>query len=365
MGKIEWMDLKRQFNEYEDEFMGAVKRVCQDTAFSGGSYVEKFEKEFADYCNVKAVSGVNNGTSALFLGMKALGIGVGDEVIVPADTFIASAWGVSHNGATPVFVDIDEDTFEIDAKAIEDKITSKTKAIVGVHLYGQPFDVDAIKEIAERNHLMLIEDCAQAHGALYKGKRVGGFGSIGCFSFYPGKNLGAFGEAGAVISNDIDLIDKINLLRNHGSSTRYYHEVIGYNMRMEGMQGAVLSAKLSHLPKWTEKRQKIATKYHESICNSRIKMQSQSEWAQSVYHLFEIEVENRQEFIQHMQEHDISCGMHYPVPCHLQNAYADLGYSIGDLPKAEYHAQHCVSIPLYPELKTEEIEQVIKACNEY
>lgn len=363
--KIEWMNLSRQFEKYEDEFMKSVLNVCRDTAFSGGKYVEEFEKGFANFCQTKACSGVNSGTSALFLGMRSLGITEGDEVIVPADTFIASAWGVSHNGATPVFVDIDSDTFQIDVTQIEKAITSKTKAIVGVHLYGQPFDMDAVKNIAKKNNLAVIEDCAQAHGAEYKGKKVGGLGDIGCFSFYPGKNLGAFGEAGAVTSNDEEIIEKINVLKNHGAQVRYYHDIVGYNMRMEGIQGAILSTKLLHLEEWTEQRRKIANEYFAGINNKKIKMQKQPEWANSVFHLFVVEVDDREAFLNHMSENNISCGQHYPVPCHLQKAYEHLGYQEGQLPNAEYHAKHCVSLPMFPELTEEEVHHVIDACNTY
>ncbi len=363
--RIEWMNLGRQFRKYEEEFLDAVKNVCRDTAFSGGKYVEQFENNFAKYCNCKGAAGVNNGTSALFLGMKALGIGEGDEVIVPANTFIASAWGVSHNGAIPVFVDIDADTFEIDADKIEEKITKQTKAIIGVHLYGQPFDFDKVKTIADKYNLLVIEDCAQAHGAKYKDRTVGSLGDIGCFSFYPGKNLGSFGEAGAVVSNNIDVIKKVNLYKNHGSDIRYYHDVIGYNMRMEGIQGAILDTKLKYLEEWSAARQAVAQKYLKEINNKRIKLQSQPEWEQSVFHLFVIEVDDREEFVQFLKRKNIECSMHYPVPCHLQKAYEHLGYKKGDLPVSEYHAEHCVSLPMYPELTEEEINRVIDACNDF
>lgn len=362
---IDWMNLGRQFNAHEDEFMEALREVCKKTAFSGGEYVEKFEQDLSDFCQVKGTAAVNSGTSALFLGMKALGIGEGDEVIVPADTFIATAWGVSHNGATPVFADIDEETFNISPDSIERVISDKTKAIAGVHLYGQPFDYDAVKKIADKYNLYVIEDCAQAHGALYKTKPAGSLGDIGCFSFYPGKNLGAFGEAGAVTSNNTDIIEKVNILKNHGCQTRYYHDYIGYNMRMEGIQGAILSVKLKHLPEWTKNRQRIAKRYLSEISNSKIKMQKQPEWAESVFHLFVIQVDNREKFTEHMAENNIRLGLHYPVPCHLQKAYTQLGYKEGDLPVAEYHAKHCVSLPMFPELTEEEVQRVIDVCNNY
>ena len=363
--KVEWMDLKRQFKIHEEEFMSTVLAVCKDSAFSGGKYVQKFEENFTQYCNVKATSGVSSGTAALFLGLKALGIKSGDEVIIPANTFIASAWGASHNGATPVFADIDPNTFEIDVEKIEEKITSKTKAIIGVHLYGQPFNVDTVKAIAEEHNLFLIEDCAQAQGAVYKGKRVGSFGAIGCFSFYPGKNLGSFGEAGAVTSNDDRIIEYVNTLKNHGSTKTYHHDIIGYNMRMDGIQGAILCCKLKYLEIWNKRRQKIASMYQKGIKNKKIKLQKQTDFATSVYHLFVVDVDDRNRFRSYLERNGISSWIHYPIPCHLQKVYAHLGYKRGDLPFAEYHADHCVSIPMYPELTDLEVEKVIEFCNRY
>jgi len=239
-GKINFMDLKRQYFEMKDEILAAVQEVCEETAFSSGPFVENFEDKFSSYCNAKYCAGVNSGTTALHLAMIALGIKPGDEVIIPANTFIATAWAVSYVQAVPVFVDCKSDTWNIDQRAIEKKITKKTKAIIGVHLYGQPFDVDPIKEICEKNNLYFVEDCAQAHGAKYKGEKVGTFGDIACFSFYPGKNLGAYGEGGAVVTNNKNYHEHIKNLRNHGSAKRYYHDELGFNMRMDGIQGAIL-----------------------------------------------------------------------------------------------------------------------------
>lgn len=365
MKKIEWMSLTRQFHLYEEELFNSIKAVCREGAFSGGKYVEQFEKEFSNFCNIAAVSCVNSGTSALFLALKVLGIKEGDEVIVPTNTFIASAWAVSHNNAKPVFVDMNPDTFEIDEKDVANKITKRTKAIMGVHLYGQPFEVDAIKKIAKENEVFLVEDCAQAHGAVYKNKMVGSFGSIAGFSFYPGKNLGAYGEGGAVVSNNSNFIEQVDKLKNHGSKIRYHHDLIGYNMRMDGIQGAILSTKLKYLPEWTKKRRYIASRYLKEILNPHIKMQMQTESGKSVFHLFVIEVEDREEFIKYLKSNHIGCGQHYPIPCHLQNAYYELGYKKGSLPVAEYHAQHCVSLPMYPELTEEEIDVIIDICNKY
>ena len=363
--RIEFMDLSRQMAAHKTEYLAAVERVMDETAFSGGPYEAQFERDFAAYCDVPAAAAVSNGTHALFLAMKALGIGPGDEVIVPADTFIATAWGVSYNGATPVFADIDPETFEIDAGKLEGLITEKTKAIAGVHLYGQPFDVDAVRTVADRHGLMVIEDCAQAHGALYKGQKVGGLSNAGCFSFYPGKNLGAFGEGGAVTSRDPEVIRRIQIYKNHGAEKRYYHDVVGYNMRLEGIQGAALSCKLKHLDGWNARRQEIAGMYQAGLHNAKIRLQAQPAFARSVYHILCAEVENRETFLRHMEERNIGCGIHYPIPCHLQKAYASLGYREGDLPIAEHHAAHCVSLPMFPELTDEEVERVVDACNAY
>ncbi|MCS6833672.1 MAG: DegT/DnrJ/EryC1/StrS family aminotransferase, partial [Flammeovirgaceae bacterium] len=291
--KIPFLDLKRQYQTIKKEILARFEEVCENTAFSGGKYVEEFEKKFAEYCQTNYALGVDNGTSALHLAMLALGIGQGDEVIVPANTFIATAWGVSYCNAIPVFVDCTPDTWEIDTSKIEEKITSKTKAIAGVHLYGQPFDIDAVKAICQKYNLFLIEDAAQAHGAYYKGKRVGGFGEMACFSFYPGKNLGAYGEAGGITTNNEKYYKHIQSLRNHGSVVRYYHDEIGYNMRMGGLEAVSLIVKLNYLDGWNNRRKQIAKRYQTEIKNPAIKMQHQPDFADSVYHLFVITTEKR------------------------------------------------------------------------
>lgn len=356
---IQFMDLKRQYEGIKEEISSVLSAVCEKTAFSSGPFVEEFEKNFAEYCNISHCSAVNSGTSALHLALISAGIKAGDEVIVPANTFVATAWAVSYVNATPVFVDCTSDTWNIDPQKIEEKITKNTKAIIGVHLYGQPFDVDDVKSIADRHGLVLIEDCAQAHGALYKNQKVGGFGALGCFSFYPGKNLGAYGEGGAVVSNNEVYDKRIKNLRNHGSNIRYYHEELGFNMRMDGFQGAVLNVKLKYLDLWNQRRREIAKIYQDGIKNPKIRMQEQPAWASSVYHLFVVTVDNRDSVMQYLQEKKIFCGLHYPIPCHLQKAYSHLGYKKGDLPNAEYLADHCISLPMYPELSDDEANQVI------
>lgn len=365
MNKINLLDLKKQYLGIKGEVSQALLKVCEETAFSDGPFVQKFEKNFANFCGVKYCEGVNSGTSALFLSLRALGIREGDEVIVPANTFIATAWGVSYNSAKPVFVDCDPDTWNIDSQKIEEKITSKTKAIVGVHLYGQPFDIGPVKKIARKHKLFLVEDCAQAHGAKYKEKHVGGFGEMGCFSFYPGKNLGAYGEGGAVVTNAKKYDVHIRSLRNHGSTEKYRHDEIGYNMRMDGFQGAILDIKLKHINIWNRRRKAIAKMYQKGITNPKIKMQFQPEWSDSVYHLFVITTEDRFGLKSHLENNGIFPGMHYPVPCHLQKAYEFLGYKKGDFPNAEYLADHCLSLPMYAELTDQEVNYIIKIINAY
>jgi dTDP-4-amino-4,6-dideoxygalactose transaminase len=363
--KINCLDLKGQHQQIKKEVFEAFEKVYENTAFSGGPFVEDFEKDFAAYTGTEFAIGVNNGTSALHLAMLVLGIGPGDEVIIPANTFIATAWGVSYAGATPVFVDCDKDNWEIDPDKIEKVITKKTKAIIGVHLYGMPFDIEKVSAIAKKHNLFLVEDAAQAQGARYRRKTVGGFGEMACFSFYPGKNLGACGEAGGITTNDEKYKTHLHSLRNHGSVTRYYHDEIGYNMRMGGLEAASLKVKLKYLESWNNRRREIAAMYHKGIKNTKIKMQQQPDWADSIYHLFVITCDDKNALVKHLQEHDINPGFHYPVPCHLQKAYSHLGYKNGDFPNSEYLAAHCLSLPMYAELVNEEIEHVIQIINKF
>ncbi len=359
------IDLTRDFQKHKKEYMDAIESVCQETAFSGGRFADEFDKEFAEFCKVPYAAGVNNGTSALHCAMMALGIGAGDEVIVPANTYIATAWGVTYTGAVPVFVDCTADTWEIDPDKIEEKITSKTKAILGVHLYGQPFEFNKVKAIADRYGIYVVEDCAQAHGAGYEDKLVGSLGELGCFSFYPGKNLYAFGEGGSVTCHKKEYYDVITTIKNQGCKVRYYHDLIGYNYRLEGLQGAVLSVSLRYLPQWTERRREIGRRYIREITNPLLTMQAHPENTNPVFHLFVITVENPEDFVAYMERQGIECHRHYPVPCHLQKAYEHLGYKIGDCPNAEYLANHCATLPLFPEMTDEEAGWVIDACNGY
>lgn len=362
---IKRIDLSRNYKAHKEEYLKAIEAVCEETAFSGGKFADRFDDEFAKYLGVAGVSGVNNGTSALHLAMLCLGVGEGDEVIVPANTYIATAWGVSYTGATPVFADCTSDTWEIDPDDVERKITDKTKAIIGVHLYGQPFEYKRLREIADRHGLGLVEDCAQSAGAEYEGKKTGSLCDIGCFSFYPGKNLYAFGEGGAVSSNAPEFIDKVNVYKNQGCRTRYYHEVIGYNMRLEGIQGAVLSVSLKYLDDWNKTRIGTGKRYDAEITNPLITKQVHPDNTMTVYHLYEIKVPDPEGFIAYMADAGIECQRHYPVPCHLQDAYKDLGYKRGDCPNAEELADQCVTLPMYPEMTDEEIITVIDKTNSY
>ena len=359
------IDLTRDYQKHKEEYLKAIEAVCEETAFSGGKFADKFDKEFAEFCGVPYAVGVNNGTSALHCAMMALGIGEGDEVIVPANTYIATAWGVTYTGATPVFVDCTSDTWEIDPDKIEEKITDKTKAIIGVHLYGQPFEFNKVKAIADKYGLYVVEDCAQAHGAGYEGKLAGSLGELGCFSFYPGKNLYAFGEGGSVTCKKKEYFDAITTFKNQGCKVRYYHDVIGYNYRLEGMQGAVLSVSLKYLPEWTERRREIGRRYLKEITNPLITMQVHPDNTDPVFHLFVVTVADPDDLIAYMNGKGMECNKHYPVPCHLQNAYKQLGYQEGDYPNAEYLAKHCVTLPLFPEMTDEEVKMVIDACNAY
>lgn len=362
---IKRIDLTRDYEAHKEEYLQAIETVCKETAFSGGKYADKFDEEFAVYVGTKYAVGVNNGTSALHCAMLALGVGAGDEVIVPANTYIATAWGVSYTGATPVFVDCTADTWELDPEKIEAKITPRTKGILGVHLYGQPFEFSKVKEIADKHGLWVVEDCAQSHGAQYEGRKVGTLGELACFSFYPGKNLYAFGEGGSITCNKEEYYRHMTRLKNQGCDVRYYHDEIGYNYRLEGVQGAVLSVSLKYLPEWTRKRQEIGERYIREITNPLIIMQKHPENTKPVYHLFVITVPDHDDFVKYMADNDVECNMHYPVPCHLQKAYAYLNYKEGDCPNAEYLASHCVTLPLFPGMREDEVERVISLCNAY
>jgi dTDP-4-amino-4,6-dideoxygalactose transaminase len=365
MDTIPFFDLKRQYANLKGELAPAIESVLEKTAFSGGEFADRFEKEFADYCGITHMLGVNSGTAAIHLALLALGIGPGDEVIVPAHTFIASATGISYTGAKPVFVDSLSDTWEIDPSAVEKAITEKTRAMIVVHLYGLPCELDELKRIAKEHELVLIEDCAQAHGALYKGRKVGSIGEVSAFSFYPSKNLGAYGEAGAVGTDEEKIAKLVEMLRSHGEKEKYSHEIVGYNERMDGIQGAVLSVKLRHLDAWNKTKRTIANRYFKGIENPLITLQRVPKEVTPAHHLFVVLVDDRPKFIEYLKARGVGSALHYPIPCHLQKAYRTLGYTKGDFPRAEHIADHCVSLPLFPELTDKEVETVIDVANGY
>lgn len=348
-----------------DDILPKMDEVCRKSAFRLGEYVEEFEGNFANYCGVKYCLGVNNGTSALHLALLALGIGEGDEVIIPAQTFIATAWGVTYCKAKVVFVDIEPGTYTMDVSKIEASITSKTKAIIPVHLYGQPANMDEILKIARKYNMFVIEDAAQAHGALYKGKKAGSFGDVSCFSFYPSKGLGAFGEGGAVVTNNQEIAEKIGILRNHGQTKRYYHDVIGFNYRMEGIQGAVLNIKLKYLDEWNEKRRKAASLYNKFLKDTELVLPYEAEYTKSIYHLYVVLSSKRDRIAQHLQQNGIATGLHYPVPVHLQKAYSNLGHKEGDFSEAERNARECLSLPIFPEMTEGQVEYVGSTIKTY
>lgn len=363
--KVPFFDLHRQYLELKAPIHQALDQVMEKTAFSGGSFVDKFEEELATWAKTKYAVCLNSGTSALHLAMLTLGIGEGDEVIVPANTFIASAWGVSYANATPVFVDCDKDTWNISIEAAEKAITPKTKAIIGVHLYGQPCNIQGIVDLCNRHNIHFVEDNAQGIGATYNNQIVGGYGILSCTSFYPGKNLGCYGEGGALFTNDENIANHAKSLRSHGATVRYHHDEIGYNYRMEGFQAAVLSVKLNHIDGWNKRRQEIVAKYKTAAQNPALKFQMEEPNAQSVYHLCVVIPENKAEFIAHLENLEIGYAFHYPIPCHLQKAYASLGYKKGDFPVAEWQSENCISLPLFPEMTDAEVDAVVEGIRSY
>ena len=359
--KVNFLDLKVQYEAIKDEIAEALQAVLDKTAFAGGPFVAKFEEEFAAYSQTEHAVGVGSGTEALWVALLAGGVGPGDEVITVPNTFIATAEAISFAGATPVFVDVDETTHNMDPNLLEAAITSKTKAVIPVHLFGQPADMDLIRIITKKYGLFLLEDSCQAHGAEYKGKRTGSLGDAGAFSFYPGKNLGAYGEAGAVTTNDADLAAKMKIIRDHGQAAKYYHDVIGWNGRMDGFQGAVLSVKLKYLDQWNDGRRRNADLYRQHLAGIEgIIIPEEADFARHVYHLFAIRVQamNRDAFMAALGEKEIFTGIHYPVPVHLQKAYAGMNLGPDSFPVAEKCASEYVSLPMFPELKEEEIRFV-------
>ena len=363
--KVPFLDLKAHHAPLTEEFDRAIREVIESSAFAGGPFVERFEEEFASFCGSSYAIGVGNGTDALWLALLALGIGEGDEVITVPNTFIATAEAITYCKARPVFVDVDPDTFTMNPAELEKSLTKKTKAIIPVHLFGQPADMDPILEFARANGLFVVEDAAQAHGAQYKGQKAGTMGDAGCFSFYPGKNLGAFGEAGAVVTNDPELRKQIQVLRDHGQSRKYYHSTMGWNCRMDGIQAAILSINLSHLDKANSLRRKHALEYNQAFAGiDEVLTPFEAKYARHVYHVYAVRVQERDAVLRHLQEKGVGCAVHYPVPVHLQEAGRNLGYTKGAFPIAEKLADEFLSLPMFPELTEEQIEYVGRCVSE-
>lgn len=362
---IPYLDLPAQLRALRKEIDAVIAKTIDNCSFCLGPDVVQFERDFAAYCGAKHALGFNSGTSALHIAMLLLNVGPGDEVITTPTTFVATSWAISYVGAKPVYVDIDDATFTMNPALVEKAITPRTKAVMPVHLYGHPVDLDPLLEICRKHKLPLVEDAAQSHGAKYRGKTVGTFGAMSAFSFYPGKNLGACGEGGALVTNNDAFAIRAKSLREHGSTVRYYHDEVGYNYRMEGIQGAVLGVKLKHLEKWTKERRRVAHRYHELLADTPLQLPREAAWAESVYHCYVVRNPRRDELKKHLEANQISCGLHYPVPLHLQKCYSSLGYKPGDFPVAEKAARECLSLPIYPELTDDQVQRVAASIREF
>lgn len=363
---VPFLDLRRHHAPLRKELTAAFEAVVDASAFTSGPFVSRFEQDFAAYCGSKFCVGVGSGTDALWLALLALGIGPGDEVITVPMTFMATAEAITYAGAKPVFVDIDPSTYTLDPQALESAITPRTRAIIPVHLYGQTADMEPILQIAQRHGLKVIEDACQAHGATYRGKRAGSLGDAGCFSFYPGKNLGAFGEAGAIVTDSEEMSRKVQMFRDHGQARKYHHDVVGWNARMDGIQGAVLGIKLKHLDEHNQARRRHAEQYRALLGDlPGVTLPFERSQSQHVYHLFVIRVSERDRVLKELENRGIHCGIHYPIPVHLQEAYRSLGLGRGSFPVSERSADEVLSLPMYPELTGEQIESVareLEAC---
>ena len=358
---IPLVDLQAQYRALKPEIDAAIQRVLDSAQFVLGPAVASFEQDFASYCGTSEAACVNSGTSALHLSLLAAGVGPGDEVITVPFTFVATVAAIEYAGAKPVFVDVERDSWTMDPSKLAAATTPRTKAVIPVHLYGQPADMEPILEVAERHRLTVIEDACQAHGADYKGRRCGSMGHLGCFSFYPGKNLGAYGEGGAVVTNDPAMARKIRLLRSWGEETRYEHTHRGFNYRMDGIQGAILGVKLRYLERWIEARRAHAAEYTRRFAGTPIAVPIERSGSRSVYHLYVARLPNRDALRARLAEADIQTGVHYPIPIHLQPAYRDLGYRAGDFPVSERVASEVLSLPMFPEMTTAQIEHVVSA----
>lgn len=356
--KVPFLDFKAECAELRGEILPALDRVCEKGAFVQGEEVEAFEREFAEFCGTKHCVALSSGTAGLHLGLLALGVQQGHEVITTPNTFIATAEAITYCGARPVFVDIDPCTANIDPKLIDRAVTPRTRAIIPVHLYGRPADMDPIREIAVQRNIRVLEDAAQAHGSLYRGRGVGSIGNAGAFSFYPTKNLGAYGEGGALTTNDDQIAKFARAARSHGQTARYEHEFVGYNYRMQGFQGAVLRIKLTRLSAWTTKRREVAAEYRRLLTGAKLEIPQDDPRDQCVYHQFVIYADNRGSVIQHLAERGIETAIHYPKPLHLQPAYSSLGYPAGTFPHAERACERVLSLPIYSTLTPEQVKYV-------
>ena len=361
--QVPFLDLKAQYQSIKPEIDAAIARVLDTSQFVLGSEVAAFEQEFATYCGAAECIALNSGTSALHLALLAAGVGPGDDVITVPFTFVASVAAILYVGARPILVDIESRSFTMDPAAIEAAITPRTKAIMPVHLYGQPADMDPILEVAKRNNLVVIEDAAQAHCAKYKGRPVGSIGDLACFSFYPTKNLGAYGEGGAVTTSNAEYARRIRMLRDWGQDRKYHHVLRGFNYRMEGLQGAILRVKLRHLDQWTEARRAAASKYNRLLADCGIKLPTEMPWARHVYHVYTLRTEDRDALQGALQAEGIQTAVHYALPAHLQPAYADLGYSRGVFPQSENAAKEVLSLPMYPEITDTQIRKVAQGLS--
>lgn len=362
---IPFVDLKAQYLSIKEEIDHAIAGVLDSCHFILGEEVESFEREFASYCQAEHALGVNSGTSALHLALLAAGIQPGDEVITVSFTFVATAAAIRYTGARPVFVDVTPDSHTMDPAQVERAITSRTKAIIPVHLYGQCADMDPILDIARRHGLMVIEDAAQAHGAEYKGRRAGSLGDLACFSFYPGKNLGAFGEGGAVTTNDSEYAEKIRVLRDHGQSRKYHHDALGYNYRLEAVQGAVLRVKLRHLDDWNQARRKHAFKYRSLLTHTGARLLEEKDYGKPVYHIFPVFTAERDELQNRLTSRNVSTGIHYPIPVHLQKAFSDSGHRAGSLPNSERASKETLSLPMFAELSDDAISMIADLIRQF
>ncbi len=356
---VPYLDLAAQMRPLRAEVDAAIAAALDRCSFVLGPDVAAFEREFAAVCGAQHCVAFNSGTSALHVALRLLDIGPGDEVITTPYTFVATSWAIRYVGARPVYVDIDDQTFNLDPLKVGRAITPRTKAMLPVHLYGQPCALGPLLEICQHAGIPLVEDAAQAHGALYGGRPVGALGRLGAFSFYPGKNLGAYGEGGALTLNDDALAARARSLRDHGSARRYYHDELGYNYRMEGLQGAILRVKLQRLAAWTAARRRVARRYQELLADTPLRLPQEAEGSQSVWHLFVVRHPDRDALKAHLEAAGIGCALHYPLPLHLQRCFVDLGYREGDFPVAEQAARECLALPIYPELTDAQIERVV------